>query len=56
MVLPAQFHQPALVHPTKAFNQAVVPNKPLYETNKRGGEGGVSWELTATIRSQWIVP
>lgn len=55
MILPTQFHLPIPVHHTKAFIQAVVFNKPLYETNKKKVEG-VAWELIAVIRSQWIAP
>lgn len=58
MVLPAQVHLPTHVHHTKAFNQAVVFNKLLYETNKKKKKKreGVAWELRAIIRSQRIAP
>lgn len=55
MILPARFHLPIHAHHTKAFIQAVVFGKPLYETNKKKVEG-VAWELTAVIRSQRIAP
>lgn len=54
MILPTQFHLPSHARHTKAFTQAVLFNKPLYETNKK--VEGVAWELIAVIRSQQIAP